>query len=88
MVKTYRILVTRPEWKRPLGKRRRRWTNNTKVGPKENYVSGLDLSGPGQDPMAGSCEHGNVNSGSIKGREFLDQVNDCQILKKESVLWS
>jgi hypothetical protein len=32
----------------------------------------LDSSGSGQGQAAGSCEHGNDPSGSIKGREFLD----------------
>jgi hypothetical protein len=27
--------------------------------------------------LAGSSEHGNEPSGSIKGREFLDQLSDC-----------
>jgi hypothetical protein len=34
--------------------------------------SGLDSSGSEWGPVAGSCEHGNEPSGSIKGREFLD----------------
>jgi hypothetical protein len=33
---------------------------------------GLDWSGSGQEPVAGSCEHGNEPSGSEKGGEFLD----------------
>jgi hypothetical protein len=33
---------------------------------------GLDASGSGQGPVAGSSEHGNEPSGSIKGEEFLD----------------
>jgi hypothetical protein len=32
----------------------------------------MDASGPGQGPVAGSCEHGNEASGSIKVGEFLD----------------
>jgi hypothetical protein len=27
--------------------------------------------------LAGSCEHGNEPSGSIKGGEFLDKLSDC-----------
>jgi hypothetical protein len=34
--------------------------------------------------MAGSCEHGNEASGSVKSEEFLDQVNDYQLLKRDS----
>jgi hypothetical protein len=33
---------------------------------------GLDSSGSGEGPVAGSCEHGNEPSGSIKGGEFFD----------------
>jgi hypothetical protein len=29
-------------------------------------------NGSGQGPVAGSCEHGNEPSGSMKGGEFLD----------------
>jgi hypothetical protein len=37
---------------------------------------GLNSSGLGKGPVAGSCEHGNEHLGFIKGREFLDQLND------------
>jgi hypothetical protein len=33
--------------------------------------------------MAGSCEHGNEPSGFIKGEEFLDQLRDHNLLKKD-----
>jgi hypothetical protein len=33
---------------------------------------GLDSSGSGWGPVAGSCEYGNGPSGSIKYGEFLD----------------
>jgi hypothetical protein len=36
---------------------------------------GLDSSGSGMGPVVGSCQHGNVPSGFMKGREFLDQLN-------------
>jgi hypothetical protein len=32
----------------------------------------MDASGSGYGPVAGSCEHGNEPSGSMKGREFFD----------------
>jgi hypothetical protein len=35
-----------------------------------------------------SCEHGNETSGSLKRGEFLDWLNDYQLLKKDSVPWS
>jgi hypothetical protein len=38
--------------------------------------------------VAGSCEHGNEPSDSIKGGEFLDNVSDYQLLNKDPDLWS
>jgi hypothetical protein len=45
---------------------------------------GLDSSGSGQGPMAGSCEHDSEPSGCMKGRKFPDQISDDQFLKKDS----
>jgi hypothetical protein len=36
----------------------------------------------------GSSEHCNVPSGSLTGMEFLDQLSDYQLLKKDSAPWS
>jgi hypothetical protein len=44
----------------------------------------LDSSGSGYGPIVGHCEHGNAPSGYVKGREILDCVNDCWLLKKDS----
>jgi hypothetical protein len=38
--------------------------------------------------MAGSCEHGNEPSSTVKGGEFLDKLGDCQLLKKDVASWS
>jgi hypothetical protein len=38
---------------------------------------GLDSSGSGQGPMAGSCKQGNEHLGSMKVREFLDYLSSC-----------
>jgi hypothetical protein len=35
-----------------------------------------------------SLEHGNGPSGSIKGWEFLEQLNDYKLLKKDFALWN
>jgi hypothetical protein len=35
-------------------------------------------------PRAGPCEHGNEPSVSLKGGEFLDQLSDYKLLKKDS----
>jgi hypothetical protein len=49
---------------------------------------GLDLSGSGQGPAAGSYEHDNELLGSINGKELLDQLSDYQLLIKISAPWS
>jgi len=33
---------------------------------------GLDASGSGKEPVAGSCDHGNEPSGSTKAGKFLE----------------
>jgi hypothetical protein len=39
----YRILVEKPEGKRPLGKPRRRWVDNIKIDLREIGWGGMDL---------------------------------------------
>jgi hypothetical protein len=48
----------------------------------------LDSSGSGHVLLAITCGHGSEPSGSIKDREFLDQLSNYQLLKKESATWS
>jgi hypothetical protein len=45
----YRILVGKPEGKRPLGRPRRRWVDNIKMDLKRDRMGwyGLDRSGSG-----------------------------------------
>jgi hypothetical protein len=68
-----KILVKKPQGKRPLGRPKHRWEDNIKV----------DLKGIGLEMWTGFiwlrigfsgglCEHGDEPSGFIKGREFLD----------------
>jgi hypothetical protein len=38
----YRILVGKPERKRPLGKQRRRWVDNIKIDFREKGWDGMD----------------------------------------------
>jgi hypothetical protein len=69
----YRILVGRPEGRRPLVRPRRRWEDNIKMHLQEvrwGAWTGLIWLRIGQ--VAGSCECGNEPSGSIKLGEFLD----------------
>ena len=42
----YRVLVGKPEGRRPLGRPRRRWVDNIRMGC-EMWVYGLDWAGPG-----------------------------------------
>jgi hypothetical protein len=37
-----------------------------------------------EEPVADSCEHGNEPSSIIESAEFLDQLNNCQLLKNGS----
>jgi hypothetical protein len=76
-----KILIGKPEGKRPLVIFRRRWVDIKMV---ESF--GLDSS----DRVLGSREHGNEDSGSIKkkGREFLDYLRDNEVFKKNSSMSS
>jgi hypothetical protein len=39
----YRILVGKPEGKRPLGRQKRRWVDNVKMDLREIGCNGVDL---------------------------------------------
>jgi len=67
-----RVLVGKPEGKRPLGRPRRRWEDNIKMDLRE--VGGVETgwSWLRMGQMAGTCEYGDELSGSIKCGEFLD----------------
>jgi len=71
MRNVYKILVGKPKGKRPLRTPWCRWVDNMWV-----VKCGLDSSGPRQNPVAGSDEHGYETSCSIEGGEFLDQLSD------------
>jgi hypothetical protein len=61
----YKVLVGKPEGKRPLGRPRRRWEDGVRIDLREiGLRCGLDLTGPGQGPVAGCCECGDEPSGS------------------------
>jgi hypothetical protein len=88
----YKILFGKPKEKSPLERPGHRWEgSNIKINFREiGWVRGcgLDSSGSGQRPMAGSCEHGYELTGSIKGGRFLDQLNNYQLLKEDFAPWS
>jgi hypothetical protein len=64
----YRILVGKPEGKKPLGRPRRRLVGSIKMDPREIRWGGMDWIDLTQDrdQGAGSCEYSNEPSGSIK----------------------
>ena len=69
----YRVLVGKPEGKRPLGRTRRRWQDNIKTYLREVDTGyGLDRAGSGWGQVASIYDRGNESSGSIKCGEFLD----------------
>jgi hypothetical protein len=77
--------VGKPEGKRPLGRPRRRWVDNSKIDLREIRWDGMNWIDLAQDrTMEGSCEHGDEPSGSIKCWELLEWLRNWQLLKKVS----
>jgi hypothetical protein len=64
----YRLLVGKPEGKRPLGRPRRKWIDNIKIDLLEIELSVADWIGLAQDRYRWRilCKLGNETSGSIK----------------------
>jgi hypothetical protein len=63
----YRILVGKPEGKRPLGRPRQRWVDNIKMDLGEIGRDGTDWTELAQDrDQEGCCEHGDEPLGSLK----------------------
>jgi hypothetical protein len=68
----YRVLVGKPEGRRPLGRPRRRWVD-IRMDLQEVGCGYMDWIGLTQDRDGWhACECGNEPPGSIKCREFLD----------------
>jgi hypothetical protein len=65
-IKVYKVLVGKPEGKRPLGRPRRRWEDGVRMDLREIGLGGggLDSTGSEQGPVAGCCECGDEPSGS------------------------
>jgi hypothetical protein len=84
----YNIIFQKRERKKPLGRPRHIWMIILRWILNELSDCDLDLSGSGYGPAAGSCEHGNEHSRSIKGGEFLDYLSDYWLLKKTFAPWS
>ena len=72
----YRVLVGKPEGKRPPGRPKRTWEDNIKMDLQEVGCWGMDWFELAQDreSWGGTCEFGNEPSGSMKCEEFLDRL--------------
>jgi hypothetical protein len=72
----YRLLMGKPEGKRPLGRPRRRWVNNNiKVDLGEIGWGGVDWIGLVQGQVESCCEFGNEPSGSKKCWETIEWLH-------------
>jgi hypothetical protein len=72
----YKVLVGKPERKRPLGRPRLRWEYGIIVDLREIGLGGcgLDSTGSGQGPVAGCCECSVEPSGSC-ATELVSQFS-------------
>jgi len=69
----HRILVGKPEGKRPLWRPRRRWDDNIKMDLQEVGCGGMDWVELAQDrDRLRALDCGNEPSGSTKFEQFLD----------------
>ena len=67
-----RVLLGKPEGRRPLGRPRRRWVDNIRKDLQEVGCGYMDWIGLAQDRhVADACECGNEPSCSVKCGEFL-----------------
>jgi len=70
----YRVLLRKPEGRRPLGRPRRRWADNIRMDLQEvgcGYMDWIVLA-QDRDRWRTLVECGNEPSGSVKCGEFLD----------------
>ena len=71
----HRVLVGKPEGKRPLGRPRRRWEDNIKKDLREVGYWGMDWIDLAQDRdrwRVGTCDCGNEPLGFIKCGKLFD----------------
>jgi hypothetical protein len=75
---TYRLLVGKPEGRRPLGRPRRRWLDNIRMDLVEVGWGDVDWIGLSEDrgQVESSCEFGIEPSGSIKCWETIERPNN------------
>jgi hypothetical protein len=71
----YRLLVGKPEGKRPIGRPRRRWVDNIKMDLGELGWGDVDWIGMTKDrneQVESSCEFGIEPTGSMKCWETIE----------------
>jgi hypothetical protein len=76
----YRILVGKPEGKRPLGRPKRRWADNIKIVLREIGWDGMDWIDLAQDRDQWRALVNTV----MNLREVLEWLHTWQLLKKGS----
>ena len=82
----HRVLVGKPEGKRPLGRPRRRWKDNIKMESGRWRGSwGLDGVGSGQGEVAGTCGYGEGLSGSVSAGNFLTSCKVYWLASQEGL---
>ena len=73
-----RVLVGKPKGRRPLGRPRRRWTDNIKIDFQGNgFGSRLGFCGYGQGQVTGYCQRGDEQLGFMKCGEFHEKLRHC-----------
>jgi hypothetical protein len=83
-----KILAGKREGKRPLGRPSHTWEDNIKMDLKGLEYEGMGWKQLAQDrPLEGCCKQSDESLGSIKCQTFLDNFNNCQLLK-DSAAWS
>jgi hypothetical protein len=79
-----RILVGKPEGKRPLGRPRRRKVDNITMDLREvrwNFMDWIDRA-QDRDQWNALCEHGNELLGSRKCWEFLEWLHNWRLSRR------
>jgi hypothetical protein len=87
MRNAYKILVGIPEGMKPLGRCRRIWEDNIRMNLGNEWIV-LRLTGSEWAPVAGIFNTVMKFLSSMKGEEFLGQLNEYQLLKEDSAPWN
>jgi hypothetical protein len=75
-IKAHRLVMGKPEGKRPLGRPRCGWLDNISIGLGEIGWGGQDWSDSGQGQVEGPCECGNEPSVSMKCRKIIEWLHN------------